>query len=77
MSSIGLSIDVFRYFENAAFQGFVQRHGENMFTASLPDVKYNYIVSIAIYNRLDILADLSHRNNQKGWHICQSASYMT
>ena len=59
------------------FQGFFQRHGENMFTTSLPDVKYKNIVFIAIYNQWDISAALSHRRSEKGWHIFQSARYMT
>ena len=48
-----------------------------MFAKSLPDVEYKDIVFIAIYNQLDISAALSHRTSEKGWDICQSASYMT
>ena len=59
------------------FQGLFQRHGENTFTTSLPDVKYKDIPFIAIYNQWDISAALSHRTSEKGWHIQQSAFYMT
>ena len=58
-------------------QGFFQRHGENIFTISLPDVEYKDVIFIAIYNQWDISAALSHRTSEKGWHICQSACYMT
>ena len=37
----------------------------------LPDVKYNDIVFIAIYNERDISAALSHQTSEKGWYICQ------
>ena len=57
------------------FQGFFQRHGESMFTTSLPDVKYQDIVFIAIYNQSDIASALSHRTSEKCWHIFQSAPY--
>ena len=67
-------LDIFRYLESGVFRGFFQRHGENMFTTSLPDVKYKDIVFIAIYNQWDISAVLSHRMSEKDWHIFQSAS---
>ena len=59
------------------FQGFFQRHGENMFTTSLPGAKYKNIVFIAIYNQWHISAALSHRTSEKGLHIFLSARYMT
>ena len=59
------------------FQGFFQRHGESMFTTSLPDAKYKDIVFIAVYNQWDISAALSHRTSEKGCYICQLPCYMT
>ena len=66
-------LDVFRYFESGVFQGFFQRHGQNMLAKSLLGVKCKDIVYIAINNQWDISEALS----EKRWHIRQSASYMT